>query len=668
MGNISDAIGGVFKRGRSHELPPEVQMSDRMRDHDIEPPSEIQADGVLHRFKSGPGHEKNGYYVLHHGEPSAGIFGCWKLGIEEKFVANIGRELTMVESLAMTKMIEEAKAKRKAEKSKKHASNAEVSKSIWDDATPASPDHPYLKKKGIQPHGAKATGDGRLLLPIFTPEGDLCSLQYIGDNGKRFHSGGKVRDGLHFIGPSSSRVFLVEGFADACTIVEETKCGCYIAYSGANMEPVAKTIKAMGGHSKIIVVADNDDHGKGQEYAEKAARAISAPCIVPPKLGDINDFRLSGGDVCALLEPKVSDKKFLSSFSEFCSQPAPIDWVVKGWCQKGAFHMINGPSGGGKSFVMIDMAMHVASKKEDWLGYKVSGGPVVYLAGEGHHGMRGRIAGWAQRHNVDAPEIWVSNEGCDLNTPDGFLRVAEAISSLPVSPVMIVIDTLHRFLHGDENSPQDAKTLIDACGDLSRSFGAATFLVHHTGVSELAQDRGRGSSAWRGACDLELNVLAKNEDKGEPLTLRMMKSKDAELEKPLPLNLKTIPIKGWFDSDGEQVTTAIIERSGMEAQKPNSVKEGTDKFLKYLEKAWLSSDMEWTEDGKYAVLKRQDLIDYLANKEHMIEATIKQHLKPSAKGKMVHCLVEEGKLKKTGELYILMDKGLLSIFRISARH
>ena len=79
---------------------------------------------------------------------------------------------------------------------------------------------------------------------------------------------------------------------------------------------------------------------------------------------------------------------------------------------------------------------------------------MVYLAGEGHHGLRGRIAAWKARHNNPKLNMHISKGGTDLNTLDGLRQTREAIMSLPETPAVIVVDTLHRFLMGDENSAQ----------------------------------------------------------------------------------------------------------------------------------------------------------------------------------------------------------------------
>ena len=97
------------------------------------------------------------------------------------------------------------------------------------------------------------------------------------------------------------------------------------------------------------------------------------------------------------------------------------------------------------------------------------------------------------------------------------------------------------FLSGDENSAQDAKSMLDACASLMGDFGCSVLLVHHTGVSEEAQARARGSSAWRGALDIEISVSPAKDDK--PITITQRKSKDAEMAAPLHASLASLGVK-----------------------------------------------------------------------------------------------------------------------------
>lgn len=334
-----------------------------------------------------------------------------------------------------------------------------------------------------------------------------------------------------------------------------------------------------------------------------------------------------------LLPTPTPAEAWLIPADDFSAQPAPISWLVRGWWQADALIMVHGPSGGGKTFVALDMALTMAAGRDDWHGARVHPGPVVYLAGEGHAGLRGRIAAWKQARGASRLEAWLSRAGCDLDTPEGYLRVVEAVRALAVRPRVIIVDTLHRFLSGDENSSQDARRMLEACARLMAEFGCSVVLVHHTGVNEEAQHRARGSSAWRGALDIEISVIPGKD--GGPMQVVQRKSKDAELCAPIFGELRQVTIAGWVDEDGQAVTSAVFEMAEAEAPR-EKIDSAVATARKTFEAAWWSSGCELRSGAPY--VSRSALRESLKEKR-WAESTIKQALKPSG-GKLVQILVD----------------------------
>ena len=334
--------------------------------------------------------------------------------------------------------------------------------------------------------------------------------------------------------------------------------------------------------------------------------------------------------------------------------------AVKGWWQADALIMVHGPSGGGKTFVVLDWALRMAAGIDDWHGAKVRPGPVVYLAGEGHHGLRSRVAAWKQHHGAKRLDMWLSKAGCDLNTPEGYQRVADAIRALKVLPRVIIVDTLHRFLRGDENSAQDAKTMLDACARLMAEFACSVVLVHHTGVSDEAQHRARGSSAWRGALDIEISVVP---PKGEgPIEIVQRKSKDAELAKPMHVELHQVEITGWLDEDGQPVTSAVIV-AGDEPMPKIKVDGKLAESRSSFERAWWDSGCELRNGAPY--LSRSALREHMM-KNKKSESYIRQAMKPSG-GKFIQSLTDSGIIAEHEHGWIVCDNvnasGLLIALR-----
>jgi phage/plasmid primase-like uncharacterized protein len=614
MADLSKVLGGPWAPPPEKLVaPPEAQLIDAMRAAGLQPPEEILMDGKIHRFKSGtkgaPGHgDKPGWYLVFGDGIPAGRFGCWRAGMEVTWRADVGRKLTQTEEMSHAKRLAEAKALRDAALERQHQVASDTVEKIWTGAQAALPDHPYLAKKGIQTHGARATGDGRLVLPLYDEDGTLATLQYIDhEGGKLYHPGGQTGGKFWMVGSldEPGTLFVAEGFATAATIHETTDRPVVVAYSASNLVPVTGTLREMYGATQdIVIVADHDQSGVGQRYAEQASAKYGARMVMPPILGDANDYAQAGHDLAGLLMPPADD--WLIPADDFCAQPSPISWLVKRWIQSQALVMVHGPSGGGKTFVVLDWCLRMASGTEDWAGHKVRQGNVVYLAGEGHHGLRGRVAAWKHHHKAGKLAMWLSKDGCDLNTPTGYLKVVEQVRMLKDRPSVIVVDTLHRFLAGDENSAQDAKTMLDACNALMQEFNCSVILVHHTGVSDEAQHRARGSSAWRGALDIEISIVPGKDD--QPMQIVQRKSKDAELAETIYVELQQVAIPGWRDEDNQQVTSAVI----VQAEAPTAPKKESklDAHRKTFENAWWGTGAEIREGLPY--ISRSALKDKLA--------------------------------------------------------
>ena len=637
MADLSKVLGGPWAPPPEKLVaPPEAQLIDAMRAAGLEPPEEIHFDGKIHRFRSGtkgsPGHgDKPGWYLVFGDGIPAGRFGCWRAGMEVTWRADIGRKLTQTEEMSHAKRLAEAKALRDAAIERQHQVASETVEKIWTTANPANAEHPYLAKKGIQTHGARITGDGRLVVPLYDSDGTLATLQYIDhEGGKLYHPGGQTGGKFWMVGSldEPGTLFVAEGFATAATIHETTDRPVVVAYSASNLVPVTGTLREMYGATQdIVIVADHDQSGVGQRYAEQASAKYGARMVMPPILGDANDYAQAGHDLAGLLMPVKDD--WLIPADDFCAQPSPISWLVKRWIQSQALVMVHGPSGGGKTFVVLDWCLRMASGIEDWAGYKVRQGNVVYLAGEGHHGLRGRVAAWKHHHQAGKLAMWLSKDGCDLNTPTGYLKVVEQVRMLKDRPNVVVVDTLHRFLQGDENSAQDAKTMLDACNALMMEFNCSVILVHHTGVSDEAQHRARGSSAWRGALDIEISIVPGKDN--VPMQIVQRKSKDAELADTIHVELQQVAIPGWRDEDNQQVTSAVI----VQAQAPILAKKDSkiDSHRKTFENAWWSSGAE--ERNGLPYLSRSAMMDYLVQKMNVSESSAKVYIKPSATGKPI---------------------------------
>ena len=373
MGNLSNILGGPWSPPPEKRVAPvEDQLLDAMHAAGIQhTPEQVHIDGKMHRFCTSGKRGDAGWYIVFPDGIPGGQFGDWRTGLVVNFKADIGRKLSHIEEMQHARRQAEASAMREAERVRKAELASDIVTKIWIDAGAASPEHPYLARKQIQPHGARVTGDGRLMVPLYSEDGELTSLQYIDiDGAKKYHPGGKTGGSFWWLGAleDAKTIYIAEGYATAATIYEVTGQPCVIAYSASSLPTVAGTIRERCGASQdIVIVADHDAHGVGQRYADQASAKHGVRVVMPPEIGqDANDYALAGHDLSSLLMP-TSDE-WLIPADDFSAQPAPISWLVKRWVQDKALVMVHGPSGGGKTFVVLDWCLRMASGMTEWCG------------------------------------------------------------------------------------------------------------------------------------------------------------------------------------------------------------------------------------------------------------------------------------------------------------
>jgi hypothetical protein len=199
----------------------------------------------------------------------------------------------------------------------------------------------------------------------------------------------------------------------------------------------------------------------------------------------------------------------------------PAEPLIADWLDLDTLAVIYGPPGVGKTFLSVDMALHVASGTY-WHGRDVASGPVLYVIGEGARGIGKRTRAWKEHHRLYSGGRhairWLP-EAVQLG--DAMQVEAFAQLAAEVRPSLIVFDTLARCTVGvEENNATTMGVVVEALDAIRRESGACVLCLHHTGkdVSLGA----RGSNALKGAIDTEIEVSA---DSGR-VSLALRKQKD----------------------------------------------------------------------------------------------------------------------------------------------
>ncbi|AEF99449.1 AAA family ATPase [Methylomonas methanica] len=278
---------------------------------------------------------------------------------------------------------------------------------------------------------------------------------------------------------------------------------------------------------------------------------------------------------------------------ELTLNPVAIDWLIENIIERGSLNLLFGEPGAGKSLFALDWAFCMAAGV-DWHGWRTKPVDVVVVAGEGHAGMGRRLKALESKYQMQAPDrLFISQRPANLIDATNAQWIADTIKATCPNPGLVIIDTLHRNMDGDENSSQDIGRFIANLDGFFKPLGAAVLVVHHSGHGQ--KDRSRGSSSIRAAMDGEFSATKD----GGAIVLSCHKAKDFEAFKPMQFSLKPVDLE-WCDDNGEPLTSVYLEYDGeaKSTTKKRKLSARDDAILTSLNAAIVSHGVEPTAEIK----------------------------------------------------------------------
>lgn len=670
MANLVHIFGGSWSPPPVPVLAsPEQQFENALRDAGLDLPDKpIEFDGKMHRFKSGtkgtPGYDKSGWYIIFGDGIPAGQFGCWRSGIVANWRAEVSRQISPADEMAFARRMAEAKAAREIEQARKHEVAADVVDQIWSDCIGASPDHPYLKRKGIAPHGARVTGDGRLVVPLYDADGTMSSLQYIdAEGGKLYHPGGQTGGKFWVLGSMDEpgSIYVAEGFATAATIHQVTSRPVVVAYSASNLVPVTATMRGLHPTSDLVIVADHDKSGVGQRYAEQACAKHGARMVMPPDEGDANDYAQAGGDLLALLTQEtgtaVFDKLQVVFGDQLSAEYEAPNELVEGLMTIGSSVVVYGDSNSGKTFWALSVATAIATGTLCY-GRKTDPGLVIYLACEAPASIRARMQAIKKFHGCNLENLAMVPVPMNFYTGDqdayDVIELVRSIEQMKGKPVRLIIgDTLARMSAGaNENSGEDMGPVMARFDQVATATKAALMMIHHNG-----KDAAKGARGWSGIrahIDTEIEVIEKD-------GIRMVNvTKQRELpSKGETIYFKLEVVEMGVSKFGNPATTCVaISDDESTNNQPNKKPSKHDENVRMVERAWWASGTEERRGLPY--LSRDGLRDLLI-KDGMAERTARNKMDASRPDGIISPLLNAGTLESCDGGWVFVNEVQLSV-------
>jgi hypothetical protein len=255
------------------------------------------------------------------------------------------------------------------------------------------------------------------------------------------------------------------------------------------------------------------------------------------------------------------------SFTTFADAraAADIEDFVEDLLIMGAMSVLYGPPNCGKSFFVLDLAVHVTAAPE-WRGKAVDRGAVIYIPLEGGAaGINNRIVAIKQREGWDGYDLPLAVIGCSVDLRHADAHVQPLIDTVATvaarfvaaeCPVRwIIVDTLSRALAGGaENTSEDMGALVMNCDAIRRATGCHLTLVHHSGKDETKG--ARGHTVLLGATDTEIEVF----DQDGTRTVTVTKQRDLPLVGAFAFRLRQVEI--GTNRRGKPITSCVVEYEG----------------------------------------------------------------------------------------------------------
>lgn len=319
----------------------------------------------------------------------------------------------------------------------------------------------------------------------------------------------------------------------------------------------------------------------------------------------------------------------LIPFGNLGSLPDPEE-LIQGFFQVGTVAVVYGDGGSYKSFLALDMALHIANG-EEWCGKPAKQGQVIYIAAEGAAGIKKRVKAWSLAHDLPMDNAWLLPESMQLTQPDQIEGFIASVKAQGIQPAFIVVDTLSQnSLGADENSSDEMAIVFDAAQRLASTFHAVVLVVHHS--NKLG--------GYRGATAIKNNVYTfmsmERSEKDDTATLKAVKQRDLEPFDPMVFVPQQIVIKPATDLL-PPVTSLVLNLAGEEATGRSRHKVPPDTVYATLARRGWS-----TQEDLVKELKVSDSTVRRILKEMIEKQTVKKRERQSGRiSWMVYATIEE---------------------------
>lgn len=317
----------------------------------------------------------------------------------------------------------------------------------------------------------------------------------------------------------------------------------------------------------------------------------SVPSLPPPLAEDFDQedsYRRTALLNIAAAYFKETDFKLpeMSSFINYKTEGLQLEpELIQGILRRGHKLMVSGASKSGKSFMLIELALCMASGRP-WMGYKCEECKVLYV------NLEISEPSFAHRIECVSDAMDVNMNACDINLKIinlrgisvdlkkmsgaliGTILTEEAETGVPFSAV--ILDPIYKISNGEENSAKDVGAFCHELDRIATATGASIIYSHHHSKGDQgyksAQDRASGSGVFARDADAMIDMIELDIDKETYLAMR------GQFACAYWIRLLNENFPDWKDGVSED----SLEKSGDLASIYQNKAHVTSKVLSYL--------------------------------------------------------------------------------------
>jgi predicted ATP-dependent serine protease len=205
------------------------------------------------------------------------------------------------------------------------------------------------------------------------------------------------------------------------------------------------------------------------------------------------------------------------------------------------------------------------------LGRRVKPGPVLYIAAEDPHGMKGRVRALMRRYG-NAPQFFMFPTSVDLTNPADLAEIKQHVES--IKPALIVLDTVARAFPGlRENEAEDMSRVVSMARGLTEICGSAVVSVHHVAKDNGITPRGHGSLNG----DADITILVEG-TRSEVRSIKLGKNRSGPSDLTFAFQIEVEEL--GIDEDGDPITAPVaVEADAADARPRTARLKDTDAVL-----------------------------------------------------------------------------------------